>query len=402
MGNHLVFGDRTKYVELEAGLGTALLGLTIIGIVTFFFIYFCCCFKLKDCLANCKEQMKKCLENSGGCCCCCCCYTNNTTSDCSCNAQVCKKFFTSTKQFHRILGYVFSSISELHIKTDNNADAETAPVFIISERTVPPGFTECLTYFYFTYMLLMCGLWFFTMLVELSIYRKTGTCNDINVEVRSFSCFDVDNNFEIIDCEQTPNIDTRRVICYLYSPTIAGVGVAFSIAKLISVLGYIAYDLILKGTNRCPECFCFVRIIGLLLMVAVFIVFMVVAHVNRIYDTNYFTYGGIPMRWTQLLLILMTGLGILLFPPWTKYSDNDYITKYRHLGYKDVEKAAPQPESTDMILQRSKSAPPSLVSATFLHTINVHVHWYIKISFMLKFNNVVLLEKTVKRYHGLK
>ena len=156
----------------------------------------------------------------------------------------------------------------------------------------------------------------------------------------------MDNNFEKIDCEQTPDIDTRRVICYLYSPTVAGVGVAFSIAKLISVVGDIAYNLILRGTHQCCKCCGGLRILGLVVVVIIFIAFVVVAHVTRIIDTNYFTYGRIPMRWTQLLLLLATAIGILLFPPWTDYSDKDYTTKYRHLGYKDVEKGE-KPKDTN-------------------------------------------------------
>ena len=100
-------------------------------------------------------------------------------------------------------------------------------------------------------------------IVELSINRKTGTCNDIYVEAQSFSCFDVDNNYEKIDYENTPDIEARRVICYLHSPTVAGIGVAFSVAKLISVVGDIAYNLTLKGINRCPWCFNTLRTFGI-------------------------------------------------------------------------------------------------------------------------------------------
>ena len=345
MGNLLVFGDRTKYIQFEAGLGAGLLALAIIGITLLFFIYCCCCRKEEDSSTN-----------SG----------SSSRDHCTSCCNGCKDFFTSVKHFHRILGKVFPSISELYIKSKNidNAksenganlqseidayakskksanvkDTKTEPVLIISERKVPSsvciGF---LTYLYFTYMLLMCSLWFITMLVELMVYRKTGTCNDINVKVRSFSCFDVDNKYERIDCEQTPDIDTRRVICYLYNPNIAAFGVAFSTATLFSVIGDFAYNIILKGTKKCCGCFLVLRILGLILVAAVFITFMVLAHVHRIFNTNYFTYAGIPMRYVQLLLLFMTAVGILALPPWKEYTDYEYNTKYRHLGYEDVEK----------------------------------------------------------------
>ena len=336
MGNRLVFGDRTKYVQLEAGIGAGLLGLTILGIIPLFVIYFCCCRKKRDCSTN-----------SGTCCSC------------------CKDYLTSAKHFHRILGNVFPSISELYIESKNTVDdksencanvksknnpaaidTKTKTVLIISEREVPSGSIGCLTYFYFTYMLLMCSLWFIAMLVELMVYRKTGTCNDINVKVQSFSCFDVDNNYTKIDCEQTPDIDTRHVICYLYNPNIGAFGVAFSTAILFSKIGDFAFNFILKCTKKCCKCLVVVRISVSILVVIVFIVFMVVAHDPiAILDTNYFTYAGIPMRWVQLLLLFATALGILLFPPWTEYSDDDYNTKYLHLGYKDAEKGE-KPQDT--------------------------------------------------------
>ena len=316
MGNLLIFGDREKYVIFEATLGGILLLGALAGGVIFFLIYYYCCKTEDD------------SDNRDSCDC---------SGDCGKN---CKEFCTSLKHFHRILGIVFSSISELYVKSDDSRTVSTAKpvgILIISEREVPKECCiESWTYLYFSYMLVMCVMWFIAMTVELSIYRKTGTCNDINVEVQSFSCFDVDNNFEKIDCEHTPDIATRRVICYLYSPTIAGFGVALSAAKLISLVGDFAYNLILRGTSKCGVCTAVLRCLGLALAVPGFVVFMVLGH-NRIFDTNYFTYGGIPMRYVQLLLLFFTVIGILLLSPWKTYSNEEYNTKYRHLGYKDVE-----------------------------------------------------------------
>ena len=336
MGNFLVFGDRRKYVELEAISGSILLLIAIAGVIALFVIYFRCCKTEEDSsTANSDRSTRSnCCKNS---------RTSLIKNCCTSIKQYCKNCCTSIEYFHKLLGFVFSSVSEVYVKSEDRANPRIVPILVISERKLPPGRTEWFTYFYFTYMFLMCVMWFIAILMELSIYRKTGTCNDINVEVQSFSCFDVDNNYEKIDCDNTTDIETRRVICYLYSPTIAGIGVAFSVAQLISVLGDIAYKLTLNGINQCVWCINILRIVCLLLVVFGFIVFVGVVEDHRI--SNYFTYGGIPMRWTQLLLLTATLFGIFAFPPWTKYSKlNDseedyYTTKYRYLGYKDdVEK----------------------------------------------------------------
>ena len=328
MGNFFVSGDRAKYIKLEAGIGAGLLGLSIIGITILFCIYCCCCFKKIECCCCCKTPKKDHSTNGGACC--------KKKSDC---ISCCKKFYEflqSVKYFHRLLGYVFSNVSELYIKHKAD-DTKTTQVLIISEREIPSGYIECSTYLYFIYMLLMCGLWFIAIAVEFSLYRKTGTCNDINANVPSFRCFDVDNNFHQIDCKNVN--DTTRVICYLYHPNIAGLGVAFSAAKLVSVVGDIAFTIILKGTNQCSsKCFGVLCILGMLLGSAGLGIFLW-STITRRWDHEYFIYAEIPMRLTQLILLCATILGILLLPPWKAYSETEYGTKYRHLGhmYSDVE-----------------------------------------------------------------
>ena len=198
---------------------------------------------------------------------------------------------------HRFLGYIFSSVSELYIKSETHTEAgntKTTPVLIVSERKIPSGCTECLTYLYFIYMFLMCGLWFIAIAIEYSIYQKTTTCNDIDFNIHSFRCFDEDNHYNTVDCINADN--SIRVICYLYRPTVGGIGVAFSAAQLISVIGDITFNIIMKGTNQCSACcFCVLRIVGIFLAIVLFIIFIYLTQ-TRIWDHDYFTYAGIPMQ----------------------------------------------------------------------------------------------------------
>ena len=348
MGNFLVFGDRTKYVKLEAGVGAALLGLSIIGIAALFAIYcFCCCHRFcckkqeKDGSTNGgashKQQRKGYLSSS-------CKKQDKETSNqsnssekqrsgktrCECCWEKICDYIRSVKYFHRLLGYVFSNISELYIEHETTTKAGDTKVLIVSERKIPSGYIEWSTYLYYIFMLLMCFMWFIAIALELSIYRKTGTCNDINVNVNSFRCFAVYNNYHLIDCKNATN--DIKVICYLYHLNIVGFGVAFSAAKFISIVGDIAFKIILKGTNQCnATCFGVMRIAGMIIGSGGLGVFLW-AIITRKWDEEYFIYAEIPMRLTQLILLCATGLGILLLPPWIKYSKNGLSHKVSSHG----------------------------------------------------------------------
>ena len=322
MANSIIYSERLDYVKLELKVACPFLSLAIIGIAVIFSLYcrFCRTRKAK------KNEQVTSHEIS----------PQQNRSRIRKFSNFCKKHFSSLKHLHRILSTVFSSISELYIERENHPDVEN-PVLIVSERKSPIGYFEWSTYFYFTYMLLMCCLWFIATAVELSIYRKTGTCNDINVKVQSFSCFDVGNDYAKIDCKNTSDIDTRHVICYLYSPNIAGFGVAYSAAKLISVLADTAFTTVLKLTYLTgAELAGFLRILSLVSALVCLSLFLWATQTERL-EEDYFTYGGIPMRATQLLLLCLTVAGVILLPPWIKYPNNEYNIKYRHLGYIDVE-----------------------------------------------------------------
>lgn len=318
MGNKIIYSERLDYVNLELRVACPFLSLAIIGIAVLFSLYCCSCRTRK---AKKNEQV-----------------TSHETSPQQNRSWIrkrsdsCIKQLTSLKNFHRILSTVFSSVSELYIERKNHVEN---PVLIIAERKSPIGYFEWSTYFYFTYMLLMCCLWFIATAVELSIYRKTGTCNDINVKDKSFSCFDVGNNYSRINCKNTSDIDTRHVICYLYNPNIAGFGVAYSAAKLISLLADNAFTITLKLT-RWPWRAGSLRILGLVIALLGFCLFLWATQTEKL-EEDYFTYGGIPMRATQLLLLCLTVAGVILLPPWIQYPNNEYNIKYRHLGYIDTE-----------------------------------------------------------------
>ena len=71
MGNYIAFGDRTKYVKLEAGAGGVFLGLTIIGIAVLFVIYCSRCWKKENYMKNRRRWKKENRKKNSYCCACC-------------------------------------------------------------------------------------------------------------------------------------------------------------------------------------------------------------------------------------------------------------------------------------------------------------------------------------------
>ena len=306
MGNRLIFGDRAKYAALEGGFGGSILELISAIVIVLAIIHWIRFFKKNYC--DCKEKRYQDSENS-------------QKSNCDACCGACTKYCTSLESLHNILGMMFSNITQI-VATGNDK-----PSLIISDREIqrPITCTGCFTYAYYTYMLLVSLMWFIAIAIDFSVYRKTTTCNDINIKVKSFRCFEVGKKFQIVNCE-SPGVDEKNVICYLYSPSIAGLGVAFSIAKLISVVADIAYNMIFKITNKSLALGISVRILCIILAVLALIAYLAVTGTKAI-DEEYFTLGLVPMRIAQLLLLCLTIGGILVFPPWCQHSTDKYRKK---------------------------------------------------------------------------
>lgn len=98
--------------------------------------------------------------------------------------------------------------------------------------------------------------------IENAVYRKTGTCHDINVLDNSFSCFNVED-YELINCSVGSSPDIT-VFCYLYAPNVGAPGIAYGTVKIILIGVFIYFKIANRvGRLRCCDCFgdccCFFR-----------------------------------------------------------------------------------------------------------------------------------------------
>ena len=103
---------------------------------------------------------------------------------------------------------------------------------------------------YFMTMMFLAICWFFVMFVDTAIYRKTTTCNDINVQKNAYVCFDVNaDNYhraEPVDCAKVIDDLDVHVLCYLrYFNFPTAASIAFSFMQLIVFGIYVTFAITL-------------------------------------------------------------------------------------------------------------------------------------------------------------
>ena len=109
---------------------------------------------------------------------------------------------------------------------------------------------------YFLTMLLIVAMWFSLIFWDTFLYRKTTTCNDIDVRNDAYLCFDINKSFSAgaVTCTDpavmnNPNI---YVICYLsnFNITVA-LSLSFSFMQLVILLIHISFSLTLWCVKNC-------------------------------------------------------------------------------------------------------------------------------------------------------
>ena len=351
MGNVLTFTDALDYQEVEAGiLGAALSLITLVGIVAL--VVWCC----KDSCCCAKNSKNHCF------------FWKNKALACGRCDQ---------KTAHNILTAVFPNLFTKHVRetSPDNEDNNFVMVGVEGEEnateaevSVDCGYEEayfiggkefdkeeliyrkkcychgkraacCYTYTYFIVATILALLWLIAMTVENAIYRKTGTCNDINVLESSFTCFDItSDSFKLIDCENGSNPDIT-VFCYLYNPNPGAVGNAYAIAHLI-IFGITAYfRLTTKMAEKKPF-----RVLVIVLQVALYLLIiavcigLLVGHF-RFKAELYFFKGNAAMRWTIYLLIPITA-AVVIPVPWCFFTNEEVH------GSVSVDTTRPKPKCT--------------------------------------------------------
>ena len=142
------------------------------------------------------------------------------------------------------------------------------PVLLIWKREAPAETNRWLTYIYYGFMAIMSCMWFISFAVDNTIFHKTTTCNDLNPNDMRHVCFAVNESYRIVDCTEQQMIP---VVCYIFNPNLAGIGIAYSITKLCLALVDVYYLILMKLTVKCQKFIFVLRLIAAIGAPVVFI-----------------------------------------------------------------------------------------------------------------------------------
>ena len=212
----------------------------------------------------------------------------------------------------KILSYVFGAIEV--------AQDDGKTVVLISKTKMKNwcAYGACYVFGYYIIELILLGLLFLVLFCNFLLYRKTSTCNDINVKTESSICFDINNHYERVDCTAERNNPDLEVICYLTDiAPFRALGTAFAaanaISAVISVFSSIGIKMVASQPHRCV--FITIQILfGTISCVSLIVLY------TRFYSDV--LYGDPPL--IHLTVCIATVLFAILFWgfPWCAFSDS--------------------------------------------------------------------------------
>ena len=202
-----------------------------------------CCAKIWDCVKSCCSHF--CCS-----CCCSCCSVWTEDQDSASNYDLMDHEHEGLCSKLNILFPVYrivfrQTVKEVVTHHETSTDTTKTQEFLFGGYRNPKH--NCRLHTYFLTMLVIVLNWFLLMLCDTAIYRKTTTCNDINVRRDAYMCFDVSKSVTAVPVDCTnPDVmqnDNIHVLCYLKSFNIAtALSLAFSFAQLIILLIHISFS----------------------------------------------------------------------------------------------------------------------------------------------------------------
>ena len=202
---------------------------------------------------------------------------------------------------------------------------------------------------YYLAMLLIVANWFFVMFFDTAFYRKSTTCNDLNVRRDAFLCFDISKSVTAgpTNCTDPAIRDDLDiyVLCYLqfFNFPIA-LSLSFSFAQLVIILIHISFSITLWCVkNYTPVAAIVLHAALCVVYVLFFLVYGPIVGANAVDNvkfegTNLF-YGDRILRMVMVLLGFFSLLLVTLLSPYYWLIDKhhrEYCPTYGHEGKKNV------------------------------------------------------------------
>ena len=354
MGNRLTFSTVQPYNCWELGLFFGITGAIFAGLLIIAIIIACCkCYTKYKNTNNTTENSNKGNSDKGNSdkentSCCekiwesCCLPIWKRCSNCCCrqDAEVDNGFRKDVcdlpwKFLHGVLELVFPRLISIKHITDDEVylfGGKELKVDKDDNENNKKKCISCCTYAYFITAIVLAITWFVLISIEGGIYRKTTTCNDINVQDKSFSCFAVTNKTGPdkrriigtmpIDCAigKNPNIS---VFCYLFNLNPAAIGIAFSIVNLIiaAITAYFKIAIYCVSKIKYGK-YGLASLQGVLFLGLIgFIIGSPLSYFHFNLEF-YFFHGDAPLRWISYFLVILTGIALIPVP-WYGFTNNE-------------------------------------------------------------------------------
>ena len=264
--------------------------------------------------------------------------TNLCSCSCSCRGICNKIVHVFPFLLYSLYRLVFRhSVEEVTLPGPGNT---TRREYLFGGYRIPKN--PHLLHAYYLAMLVTVANWFFVMFFDTAFYRKTTTCNDLNVRRDAYLCFDVSQSILAgpVNCTDPTIRDDLDiyVLCYLKFFNIpVALSLSFSFAQLMILLIHISFALTLWCVkNFKPYAAFALHAILFVLYVTLFFFYGVVVGVNANdvqYEGPNLFYGGRILRIFMVILGGVTLFLLTLLSPYSWLIDKHYREHRPTYGY---------------------------------------------------------------------
>ena len=242
------------------------------------------------------------------------------------NTQCCTKMKCCRDAGCSFLHSVLSSVFNM-IEIAEDTEGKTN-ILMFSKRLRPKSLC-CYGYVvaYFLFLLVLLSALFLCMFSNFFIYRKTSTCNDINVKTEYSICFDINNGYERVTCTDSEKINdpNLEVICYLTDANFfRALGVAFGAIQAIRFLIVIFFPVGITMGLKWPQLTIATQCSGALVST-----FPPTILYSLFYKrvTSQYLYGDPLLVHFTLWLACATGFVFFVMHPWWAFHGQDKVFK---------------------------------------------------------------------------
>ena len=239
-----------------------------------------------------------------------------------CCGQLSDRLRCKCPGFQLLLQQVLSSVFDVI----EAAEDQRRSIILFAKRRRPRN--NCcyvMVLAYFTALLILLSFLFLSLFSNVLIYRKTSTCNDINVKTENSICFDLDNGYKVVDCLERKDDPDLNVICYLTDLNVfRALGIAFGAIQAFRALISILFPFGIKLGLKWPYLTTTLQVVGALVSVVPYLILYSLFYTHY---TSIVLYGNPPLVHATLWLAWATVFVSVCLHPWWAFKESTIFEK---------------------------------------------------------------------------